>query len=69
MAPFSIVLNGERTELASGTTVAEVVASLVPTLAGCAVALNGEVLPRSSWSAEPLAAEDRVEVLGAVAGG
>jgi sulfur carrier protein len=36
---------------------------------GVAVALNGEVVPRSQWGSAPLAPGTRVEVVGAVQGG
>ncbi|WP_417233476.1 sulfur carrier protein ThiS [Arthrobacter sp.] len=43
------------------------------TTAGCprgvAVAVNGEVVPRSAWAGTPLAAGDHVELLSAVQGG
>jgi sulfur carrier protein len=64
-----IYLNGEATELASGATVEEVVARLVPNLVGCAAARNGEIVSRREWSKVTLQSEDRVEVLGAVPGG
>jgi sulfur carrier protein len=36
---------------------------------GIAVALNGEVVPRSAWSTTSLDDNDRLEVLGASQGG
>jgi sulfur carrier protein len=49
------------------------VAALVPTLTaaerGVAVAVNGEVVPRSRWSTVGLRDGDRVEVLTAAQGG
>jgi sulfur carrier protein len=36
---------------------------------GVAVAVNGTVVPRSTWAAVPLADGDRVEVLTAAQGG
>jgi sulfur carrier protein len=36
---------------------------------GIAVALNGEVVPRSAWSTTGLDPGDRLEVLGASQGG
>lgn len=36
---------------------------------GVAVALDGEVLPRSQWPSVPLAPGTRVEVVGAIQGG
>lgn len=36
---------------------------------GVAVAVDGEVVPRSQWDACPLADGSRVEVVGAIQGG
>ncbi|HVB06540.1 MAG TPA: sulfur carrier protein ThiS [Acidimicrobiales bacterium] len=65
----AFTLNGEAVPLREETTVASVVAELVASPDGCAVARNGVVLPRSSWAAEAVKPGDRLEVLGAVAGG
>lgn len=40
-----------------------------PTQAGIAIAVNGEVVPRRQWETYPLHANDRVEIVHAVAGG
>ncbi len=36
---------------------------------GIAVALNGHVVPRAEWDRTALAADDAVEIVGAVQGG
>ncbi len=36
---------------------------------GIAVAVNGQVVPRSSWAERQLQAEDDIEIVGAVQGG
>ena len=66
---LSVTLNGEARRLASAPTVAEVVSWLRPDRRGVAVAVNGEVVPRSQWDQTFLADSDRVEVLGAAQGG
>jgi sulfur carrier protein len=65
-----IVLNGEPRELRDEATVTEAVdASGAPeSRDGVAVAVEGEVVPRSRWD-RPLAEGDQVEVLQAVQGG
>jgi len=68
-APQLIVVNGEPREIAPGTTLAAVVATLTPTGTGVAVAVNDAVVPRAAWPATRLDAGDRVEVLTAVQGG
>jgi sulfur carrier protein len=66
-----IVLNGEARELGERATVADAVdASGAPeSRAGVAVAVEGEVVPRSSWTDRALAEGEQVEVLQAVQGG
>ena len=66
-----IVLNGEAHELESDLTVSDLVHRLTDreNPPGLAVAVNGEVVLRSAWKATTMAEGDRVEVLGAVAGG
>ena len=66
-----ITVNGERRELSTGATVETRVASLpaAPDGRGVAVAVGGEVVPRTAWSATELSEGARVEVLVAVQGG
>jgi sulfur carrier protein len=56
-------------DLAEEVTVSGLVAELTAERRGVAVALNGEVVPRSEWPAATLRAGDRVEVLTAAQGG
>jgi sulfur carrier protein len=65
----TLVLNGERREVADGSTVGDVVGSLTAEQRGVAVALDGEVVPRSDWSTTRPAEGQQVEVLRAVQGG
>ena len=66
---MTVEVNGEPRELAHDTTVADLVRSLVDVERGVAVALNGEVVPRSRWRETRLAHGQQVEVLRAVQGG
>lgn len=68
---MKVTLNGQDTELDPGATVVDVIehSGRDPAARGIAVALNGEVVPRSSWGETSLSDEDRIEVLGAVQGG
>lgn len=63
------VVNGEPRSLASGTTVAEVVAELASSARGVAVALNGDVVPKSSWQLTSVGDGDQLEILTAAQGG
>jgi sulfur carrier protein len=68
-AAVSAVVNGERRELRPGTTLSDVVASLTGAPSGVAVAVDGDVVPRSAWSSTVVRDGVRVEVLTAVQGG
>jgi sulfur carrier protein len=66
---MTVVVNGEPRELHEGATVADVVRTLTDAERGVAVALDGEVVPRSEWETTTLAPGGQVEVLRAVQGG
>ncbi len=68
---MTVSVNGERRELAAGTTVAGLVSTLsgAPDGRGVAVAVDGEVVPRGSWATAELRDGARVEVVVAVQGG
>jgi sulfur carrier protein len=67
----SIVLNGRACELPPpGTPVAALEElGLEPGARGVAVAVDGEVVPRSEWDSRELSEGSRVEVLSAMQGG
>ena len=50
-------------------TLSELVAEVSDRNTGIAVAVNSEVVPRSSWSSTPVAEGDRIDVVTAVQGG
>ncbi len=60
-------INGRMDDLAPGTTVSELV-SRAGARRPVAVAVNGEVVPRSEWT-RVVRDGDRVELLGAAQGG
>jgi sulfur carrier protein len=66
---MSIVVNGEPSEIAPGTTVSGVLESLDVPSRGVAVAVDAEVVPRGSWETFTVPDGARVEVLVAVQGG
>lgn len=69
MTDFDVTVNGDLTTLPAGTTIADIVASRVPSPRGVAVARNLEMVPRSTWDATVVAAGDDIEVLTAAQGG
>ena len=70
MNDVSILFNGEerRTAAANLDRLLDELGFETPRR-GIAVALNGRIVPRGSWSEQPLAEGDRVELVGAVQGG
>jgi sulfur carrier protein len=66
-----IELNGEEIEVEAGARVGDAVAETGanPDRRGVAVAVDGEVVPRSAWAATELSDGAKVEVVAAVQGG
>lgn len=65
-----IEINGTQRDVAPDTTVADLVAQILPgDPAGTAVAVAGEVVRRSDWASTRLTNGDRVEIVHAVQGG
>jgi sulfur carrier protein len=66
---MTVTVNGEPRDVATGTTIADVVTSVTAAPSGVAVAVNGVVVARARWSGTALAHDDAVEILTAVQGG
>ncbi|QOC90320.1 sulfur carrier protein ThiS [Micromonospora craniellae] len=66
---MELTVNGAGRSVPDEVTVAEVVRDVTPQQRGVAVAVNGEVVPRTDWPATVLRGGDRVEVLSAAQGG
>ena len=65
-----LIVNAVESHVDDATTVTDVVHRLAgPDPKGVAVAVNGTVVPRATWAATALRADDVVEVLTAVQGG
>ena len=64
-----VTVNGEERTMADGATVRALVRELGLPDEGVAVAVDGDVVPSSSWDASPLGAGAEVDVLTAVQGG
>lgn len=64
-----IMLNGQPHEVAPPAALGALVDTQVDDRRGVAVAVDGEVVPRSEWDTTDLAEGARVEVLAAVQGG
>jgi sulfur carrier protein len=68
-AGLDLVVNGDRLVVAPGSTVEDLLALLGVGRRGVAVAVDGVVVPRSSWPATALGAGQAIEVVTAAAGG
>lgn len=66
---IEIIVNGRPTCLEPGATVEALVEAIGCGRRGVAVAVDAEVVPRSTWPVHTLCGGERVEVLGAVQGG
>ena len=65
---MKVIVNGASRDV-DVVNVEALVEQLTTARRGVAVAVNGEVVPRSSWPAARLRDGDRVEVLSAAQGG
>ncbi|MGD0068768.1 MAG: sulfur carrier protein ThiS [Streptosporangiaceae bacterium] len=66
---IQVRLNGEPQELPDGSTLDAAVTALTTAVTGIAAAVNGDVVPRGSWTVTRLRDGDQVEVVTAVQGG
>ncbi len=62
-------VNGTAHDRAGGTTVAQLVSEWCPSPRGVAVAIDGAVVPRSTWESTVIAPGAAVEIVTAAAGG
>jgi sulfur carrier protein len=65
----TVVVNGDRVEVAPGSTVADLLAQLGLGGRWVIVERNGEPVERAAFAATPVADGDRIELVRAVAGG
>jgi sulfur carrier protein len=65
----NISLNGRPHELDGPCSVGEIVDGQVADRRGVAVAVDGEVLPRTAWDTTMVYEDARLEIVGAVQGG
>lgn len=65
----SALVNGSEWTGREGSTISDVVEAWCPSTKGVAVAVCGEVIPKSRWHETMVAAGDRIEIVTAAAGG
>jgi sulfur carrier protein len=67
---MKVVVNGSQRELQNGATVVDAIAAAgAEPRRGMAVAVDGEVVPRTAWAATELDEGQAIEVLEAKQGG
>jgi thiamine biosynthesis protein ThiS len=64
-----LLLNGERSEVADGSSLAQLIETLGLAPERIAIELNQSVVRRSEWSTTELREGDRIEVVHFVGGG
>jgi sulfur carrier protein len=64
-----VTINGSDRAVPGPVTVADLVGEVTADRRGVAVAVNGEVVPRTGWDGVALRDGDRVEILTAAQGG
>ena len=65
----SLTVNGATWETSPEKSIADLVDEWCATPKGVAVALNGEVVPRSTWADTSVRDGDQIEIVTAAAGG
>ena len=66
---IDIVVNGEHRTVDAAVTVADLVAQIASTTRGIAVAVDGNIVPRSTWESTRAPDNCKIEIITAVAGG
>jgi sulfur carrier protein len=66
---MQITVNEQPREIASGTTLADLLAELAVRPTGTAVAVGAAVIPRARYGEHTLSEGDTVEIITAAAGG
>ena len=66
---ITVFVNGEARDVPDSQHLAELVDAHTPSRSGVAVAVDGEVVPRTAWPEHALRAGAKVEILTAVQGG
>jgi sulfur carrier protein len=66
---MNVIVNGEARSVPPNETLAGLIARHTNAHSGVAVAVNGEVVPRTAWPAHVLEDGAAIEILTAVQGG
>ncbi|MDN3679641.1 sulfur carrier protein ThiS [Vibrio tapetis subsp. quintayensis] len=66
---IEIAVNGKSVTLTSILSVAQMLDKLELSSSGCALAINGEIVPRSQWPEVSVNQGDEISLFQAIAGG
>jgi sulfur carrier protein len=66
---MTITFNGAACDIAEGTTLAELMTGIGGSARGSAAVIDGEIVPRGTWSIVVLREGQAVELITAVQGG
>ena len=66
---ITIILNGENTQIDSGTNIEQLLDSMNLSEKRLAIEINQQIIPRSEFSSHSLNEQDKVEIVQAIGGG
>lgn len=69
MEVVEILINGTTMQIIKDSSVADLVSQLELPNAGVALAINGSVIPKSTWASVTLTDKDRIELISIAQGG
>ncbi|MGL4456078.1 MAG: sulfur carrier protein ThiS [Plesiomonas sp.] len=69
ITPIFVRVNEQPMQVAAGLSISALLQQCAVNPQGCALALNGQIVPRSCWGSTPLHDCDDVMLFQAIAGG
>jgi sulfur carrier protein len=66
---MEVQINGVKQDVSSNSNVSSLLALHSISVQGIAVAVNGTVVPKTSWSTHVLQSEDKITIIQATQGG
>lgn len=66
---MQVIVNGASQQIPEDSTVQQLLETLQISQGRLAVEVNGEIVPRSTFTSSKLQAQDRIEIVQAIGGG
>ncbi|WP_434357620.1 sulfur carrier protein ThiS [Parasalinivibrio latis] len=66
---MSVVVNDKPVDIPAGSSVSDLFPALSLSPQGFAVAVNGQIVPRTQWADTPVNEGDQISLFQAIAGG